>query len=234
MIPRALVLVLAACAHKVVPWTDAVVLSPPPEVIHVDEGKHCFDVVVYGTPAEITTITHALHEVCIALRDPALHAHLASLGQPLDEILEPTALGNPGSRAGHGVSFYVVAGRLAVPSISQICVDGSSSVRGLAIDRAQRLAPGDATALLVNAIAHEVMHLHSKAADEQCHERFTDSDDNRKLCHDVTFAVGNAAACSYLSRNGGGDWQACMVAQAAVTPGFQHPAVAKDALGCDQ
>jgi hypothetical protein len=233
MILRALVLAsLAACAHKVVPWTDSVVLSPSPEVIHVDEGKHCFDVVVYGTPAELATITHALHEVCIALRDPALRTHLASLGQPLDEILEPTALGNPGSRNG-GVSFYVVAAKLAVPSTSQICVDRSSSVRGLAVDRAQRLAP-DATALLVNAIAHEVLHLYSKAPDEQCHERFTDSDDNRKLCHDITFAVGNAAACSYLSRNGGGDWQACMVAQAAVTPGFQHPAVAKDELGCDK
>jgi len=246
---------LIACKPPAPPWTASVVLSPAPEVVHVEEaGKRCFDVVIYATPAEVTTITAALHEVCVALRDPVLTQHLTATDgllsaddhksvtrDGLGANLEPTTLGNPGAWNGHGVSFYVVASStIASSGISEICVDRNSSVRALAVSRKDRLmpsAPGkehEAMARLVNTIAHETMHLRSKTSEEQCIDRFDDNDSNLKKCHDFTYAVGNSAACSYLARTDGTDWQACMVQQAALTPGFQHPERAKDELGCDR
>lgn len=225
-----------------------------PGVDIADEaGARCFEVVIHGNNDEVARIKSALPEVCASLRDPALREYLAGHQALVDkadqdafvqgswaDYLDPLKVGAGTTSDPNHVSFHVVAADIGSPGLSEICVNGQATLRALAVDRGWRLT-GEKTlgaeANLVNTIAHELMHLHSESAARTCNDLFLDKGKDIVQCHRVSYVVGNAAACSYLSRKKDPDWkdwQTCMTNQASQTPGNQHVSAAKrDALGCD-
>jgi hypothetical protein len=223
----------------------------------VDEaGMRCFNVIIHGSDDEVARITSALPEVCASLRDPELRKYLTTHQALLDEAdrgafaqgswadyLDPLKVGAGTTADLDHVSFHVVAEDIGTPGLSEICVNRQAIVRALAVDRGWRLR-GERTfgaeANLVNTIAHELMHLHSrnpKDKDGLCYDLFEDGGASKAtMCRRVSYVVGNAVECSYRARKKDPKWKgwaSCMAAQADETPGPQGGTSAdRDALGC--
>lgn len=252
-----LVVVSASCCTQ---WHP--VVSQPGQgrpIVNVDaDGQPCFDVMIYGTDEETQRIRGVLSEVCQSLRDPAMRKYLADHQYLVDETdrlavaspgwstyLDPNMVGAGRSEGRDRVSFHVFADSIGSPGRSEICVKKDPATRALAIDRGDRLnGKWDESdqSELVNTIAHELMHLHSHPK-YACSYQFTDGGKYATKCRRVSYAVGNAAGCSYLARHRtpgtkewtDKDWQTCMRKQAENTPGRQKtPMSSRDALGCDK
>lgn len=233
-------LIVAGCGK----WTDVVQPADGTRAtgIKTSNGAACISVMIHGQPDERMRLSEALTMMCDALLDPILERfitdHLALLDSSdramieqtsVNTYLAPWSLGDP--------AFHIIPDKLSSPGLSEICVGGHPGVRAVGIDRAQRLtsaAGPKAAAILVNTLAHETIHLYPLDQLKQpCLDRFNDRSGHVKQCHEFTYVVGNAAACSFLSRQSGwdGDWQRCMTEQADNTPGHQ-PARTRDAFGC--
>jgi hypothetical protein len=238
---------------------DLQVPAPRPLVAVSAGGRRCFTVAIEGaTDREAKILEAALHEACLSLRDPMLLQYLNQnkkhLAEPdLDTIgnegggfarfIEPANIGAVTVPAGDPNLYVLVTDAMSTPGmstpgVSDICIRGMPAVRASAISRSARLTDFGNTKLamaqLVNTLAHEMMHLHSKDHAQECVDLFNDSEDDATQCHLVSYAVGNAAGCSFLARYRdplGANWETCMKDQADKTPGGQG-AGSRDPLGC--